>query len=77
MALLFLSGRFLLAFSSITICGTTLDGANAGNKHPGESLIVVISSVIVLAVLVLSIKFLWKPNEKDPGHIKNIIKDNY
>lgn len=37
--------------------------------------IVWVSVSIVVIALVLSIKYLVKPNEKNPNHIKNIVKD--
>lgn len=35
------------------------------------------AAIIVIVTLVLSIKYLWKPGENSPDHIKNIVIDNY
>lgn len=40
-----------------------------------DAIIIWIAVAIVLVTLYLSIKFLVKPNENDPKHIKNITKD--
>lgn len=56
----------------------------AGHHHgftltkPGAYLanaFVWISVGIVIATLVLTLKYLFFPGEKDPNHIKNIVKD--
>jgi|GEM_PF-5656791 hypothetical protein len=39
------------------------------------NIVIWVSVSIVVVVLVLSIKYLVKPNEGDPKHIKNIVKD--
>lgn len=40
-----------------------------------DYIIIWVGIIIVLITLVLSIKFLVKPNEDDPKHIKNIVKN--
>lgn len=45
----------------------------AGPEGNWDYLIAIIASVIVLFTLVLSIKYLVRPGEKDPNHIKNSI----
>lgn len=40
-----------------------------------DGIIIWVAVIIVLLTLYLSIKFLVKPNENDPKHIKNITKD--
>lgn len=37
--------------------------------------IVWVSVIIVLITLVLTLKYLFKPKENNPNHIKNIVKD--
>ncbi len=54
---------------------------SATNGNPPQSnamldaIIIWVAVIIVLATLFMSIKFLIKPEEKDPKHIKNITKD--
>lgn len=38
-----------------------------------NSIIIGSSSLIVIAVFIMSVKYLVKPGEKDPLHIKNIV----
>lgn len=38
-----------------------------------DFIIVVVAAIIVLFTLILSIKFLVRPGEKHPNHIKNIV----
>lgn len=40
-----------------------------------DSTIIGVSIVIVLLTLFFSVKYLVKPNENNPNHIKNITKD--
>ncbi len=40
-----------------------------------DAIIIWVAVIIVLATLFMSIKFLIKPEEKDPKHIKNITRD--
>ncbi|MGO3238547.1 MAG: hypothetical protein ACTIKA_09765 [Psychroflexus halocasei] len=53
----------------------------AANGNPAktnafvDAIIIWIAVAIVLVTLYLSIKFLVKPDENDPKHIKNITKD--
>lgn len=44
-------------------------GATFGNA------LVWISVGVVVATLILTLKYLFFPGEKDPNHIKNIVKD--
>lgn len=46
-------------------------GTGPGSKL--EFLIIVIATIIVFITLILSIKLLIKPGEKEPNHIKNIV----
>ncbi len=41
------------------------------------NLIVWISVGIVLLTLYITLKYIFFPGEKDPNHIKNIVKDEY
>lgn len=40
-----------------------------------DFIIVTIATVIVIIFLILSIKYIINPGEKDPDHIKNIVVD--
>lgn len=40
-----------------------------------ENIVIWVSVSIVVAAFVLSVKYLVKPNEDNPKHIKNIVKD--
>lgn len=44
-----------------------------GPESGTDYIITIVAVIIVLITLVLSIKFLVKPGEKNPDHIKNII----
>lgn len=46
-----------------------------GPEGNADFIIIVVAAIIVLFTLVLSIKFLVRPGEKNPDHIKNIIID--
>lgn len=54
-----------------------LKGITHGQGPTGtlDYIIIGIASVIVLVALFLSIKFLVKPREGNPDHIKNIVLD--
>lgn len=45
----------------------------AGPVNSWDYVITIIAAAIVLFTLVLSIKYLVKPGEKNPDHIKNIV----
>lgn len=40
-----------------------------------DSIIIGVAIMIVIFTLVMSIKYLFKPGENNPEHIKNIVKD--
>ncbi len=40
-----------------------------------DAIIIGVAIMIVLFTLVMSIKYLFKPGENNPEHIKNIVKD--
>lgn len=40
-----------------------------------DAVIIGIAVIIVLFTLIMSMKYLFKPGEKDPNHIKNIVRD--
>ncbi len=70
--------------SGMTIAQEMAKGHAAGHHHgftltkPGAYLanaFVWISVGIVVATLVLTLKYIFFPGEKDPNHIKNIVKD--
>ncbi len=44
-----------------------------GPQGPWDYVIMAVSMAIVLVVLFLSIRYLARPGEKDPGHIKYMI----
>lgn len=47
----------------------------AGPSGTIDYIIIFTASVIVLFTLYLCFKYLIKPQEKDPGHIKNIVRN--
>lgn len=50
--------------------------AQISEQHTTVDYIIIwVGVIIVLITLILSIKFLVKPNEDDPKHIKNIVKN--
>lgn len=50
-------------------------GGSSNSNALMDSIIIGVSIIIVLFTLIMSIKYLFKPGEKDPNHIKNIVKD--
>jgi hypothetical protein len=49
----------------------------AGPTNPWDYVITICAALIVLYTLVMSIRLIIRPGEKDPGHIKNfILTDN-
>ncbi|MEO2062307.1 MAG: hypothetical protein ABGW97_04965 [Christiangramia sp.] len=40
-----------------------------------DAVIISIAVIIVLFTLIMSLKYIFKPGEKDPNHIKNIVRD--
>ena len=53
----------------------TTDGNLQNSNRMLDAIIIGISVMIVLFTLVMSIKYLFKPGENNPEHIKNIVKD--
>lgn len=51
------------------------NGSSPQSNPMLDAIIIWVAVAIVLFTLFLSIKFLVKPEEKDPNHIKNITKD--
>lgn len=49
----------------------------AGPQGTTDFIIIAVAAVIVSLTLIYSIKYLWKPGEKSPNHVKNSILDNY
>ncbi|HLU88886.1 MAG TPA: hypothetical protein VKZ51_03580 [Cyclobacteriaceae bacterium] len=49
----------------------------AGPQGDTDFIIIAIAIAIVLLTLVFSIKFLWKPGEDSPRHIKRVVLNNY
>lgn len=47
----------------------------AGPSGTMDFIIIGVATVIVLFTLVLSFKYLIKPQENDPDHIKNIVRN--
>lgn len=74
--LLLIQNSYALA---CTVCKSQQPKALQGITHgtgPGGTLDYIIvggAAVIVLATLILSIRFLVRPGETDPNHIKNLI----
>ncbi len=44
-----------------------------GPEGNWDYIIISVAILVVSVTLILSLKFLIKPGEKDPGHIKNIV----
>ena len=49
----------------------------AGPQAESDFIIIAIAIVIVLFTLVFSLKYLLKPGENSPGHVKRIVLENY
>lgn len=49
----------------------------AGPQGQTDFIIIAVSIVIVLVTLILSVKYLLKPGENAPSHVKNIVLENY
>jgi len=49
----------------------------AGPQGQSDFIIIAVAIVIVLFTLVFSIKYLLKPGEDSPGHVKRIVLENY
>lgn len=49
----------------------------AGPQGQSDFIIIAVAVIIVLFTLVFSIKYLLKPGEDSPGHVKRTILDNY
>ena len=49
----------------------------AGPQGQTDFIIIVIAIAIVLLTLFFSVKYLWKPGENSPNHIKRIVLRNY
>lgn len=49
----------------------------AGPQGTTYFVIITVAAIIVGLTLIYSIKYLLKPGEKSPDHVKNIILDNY
>ncbi len=50
-------------------------GSAESSNGTMDAMIIGIAILIVLFTLIMSIKYLFKPGEKNPDHIKNIVKD--
>ena len=78
-----LAAALLLFFVNTSIfaqvlCETepaTTDGNLQNSNQFLDATIIGIAVMIVLFTLVMSIKYLFQPGEKNPEHIKNIVKD--
>lgn len=74
-------GVLLFVHTSIfaqLLCETepaTTDGNLQNSNQLMDAIIIGISIMIVLFTLVMSVKYLFKPGENNPEHIKNIVKD--
>lgn len=49
----------------------------AGPQGQEDYIIIISAAIIVIVTLFLSIKYLVKPGEKSPDHVKNMIIDNF
>lgn len=77
---------FLLTLSPVMACDVCQEQQprvlrnithGAGPQGTTDFIIIAVAAIIVGLTLVYSIKYLWKPGEKSPNHVKNIILDNY
>lgn len=77
---------FLLTASSAIACDVCQDQQprilrnithGAGPQGTSDFVIITVAAIIVGLTLIYSIKYLLKPGEKSPDHVKNIILDNY
>lgn len=53
----------------------TTDVAVQESNRLVDAIIVGVAVIIVLFTLIMSIKYLFKPGENNPDHIKNIVRD--
>ena len=64
-----------------TVCGQNqpkaLQGITHGTGPQGnQDYVIIIAGIIIVSfTLIYSLKFLIRPGEKNPGHIKNIVVD--
>ena len=49
----------------------------AGPQGESDFIIIAIAIVIVLFTLIFSVKYLLKPGENSPGHVKRMVLENY
>ena len=49
----------------------------AGPQGQSDFIIIAVAIVIVLFTLVFSLKYLLKPGEDSPGHVKRTVLENY
>lgn len=77
---------FLLTVSPAIACDVCQDQQprilrnithGAGPQGTSDFVIITVAAIIVGLTLIYSIKYLLKPGEKSPDHVKNIILDNY
>ncbi len=80
-----------IVFFIVTLMGSLGSGwaqatEAAGHEHTmvftkphafAANLIIWISIGVVLFTLYITLKYIFFPGEKDPNHIKNIVKDEY
>ena len=75
--ILLISGTFEVC--ACTVCKSqqpkALQGVmhGAGPANPWDYIITICAALIVLYTLLMSIRLIIRPGEKDPGHIKNLI----
>ncbi len=75
--ILLISGT--LEVCACTVCKTQQPKALRGIMHgtgpanPWDYIITICAALLVLYTLVMSIRLIIRPGEKDPGHIKNLI----
>lgn len=80
-SLLIAATLFLFVQGSLfaqVLCETepaTTDGNLQNSNQLLDATIIGIAIMIVLFTLVMSVKYLFKPGENNPEHIKNIVKD--
>ncbi len=64
-------------FAQLTCEKVSPLGATGADDSKGfmDAVIIGIAVIIVLFTLIMSLIFIFKPGEKDPNHIKNIVRD--
>lgn len=74
------SAMDLQALEAASFCGTALppDMAITGPNGPLDIILVALGAITVLLVCIYTVKYLLRPRENNPDHIKRqILRDDY